>query len=174
MGTSKNSSKTYRVRRPRALSEFISKFTDDFYTKRGFPGGGMVQDWELVVGSRFAPLTQPIRIIRERSGVNGGAIVLHVANGSIASELKHEEVNICERINTYFGFNAVNRIRIVQRPLNKPEATNGKTNENFKNCNNNRSDIELKLSYVDDPDLKKALLSLGTSVSKRRIQKNKF
>ena len=47
-----------------------------------------------------------------------GTLILKVATGALALELSHKEPIIIEKINTYFGYGAVSRIKIMQTDSN--------------------------------------------------------
>ena len=49
------------------------------------------------------------------TGRAGGVLVLHVA-GAAALELQHSELQILERINGFFGYPAITRLRLIQAP----------------------------------------------------------
>ena len=45
---------------------------------------------------------------------------LRVASGGLAMELQHFEPVLVERINAYFGYPAVARVKLIQGPLPAP------------------------------------------------------
>ena len=60
----------------------------------------------------------------ERLG-GDGTLRLRV-DGPLATELKHLEPQILQRIASYFGYRAVNRLSLIQGPLEKPQVEKSK------------------------------------------------
>jgi len=101
----------------------VSKVTTPLYRKRGFAEARILSDWPVIVGERFAAVTLPEKLTFPRGGAGGGKRdgLLQVRVGApLATELQHLEPQIIERINGYFGYNAVARLKLVQGPVTPP------------------------------------------------------
>lgn len=85
--------------------------------KRGFVRGGLIAEWETIVGERLAASSLPERVSYPPKQSRGGTLHLRVATGSLAMELQHLEPQLIEKINGYFGYDAVARVRLVQGPV---------------------------------------------------------
>ena len=57
---------------------------------------------------------------RAAPGGRGGTLHVRVGSGALALELQHLEPVVIERINTYFGYRAVERLKLVHGPLPAP------------------------------------------------------
>jgi hypothetical protein len=101
------------ARQTRPLASALHKVTEKIYRKRGFASAGVVDNWPAIVGEELARHTSP-----ERLG-GDGTLRLRV-DGPLATEIKHMEPQILERIAGYFGYRAVNRLALIQAPLEKP------------------------------------------------------
>ena len=87
----------------------------------------------------------------------------------MAIELQHLEPLLVERINGYFGFKAIERLKVTQGPINKSEAKpDPRPRELEPEEETNLAD---SLMEVDDPELRQALTGLGRSVMGRKPQK---
>ena len=88
---------------------------------------GLVTDWATIVGERIARRSQPEKMIYRGSAKSKATLHIRV-EGALGVELNHIKPMIIERINQYFGFQAVADIRLHQKPLRrglrpKPEIT---------------------------------------------------
>ncbi len=104
-----------------ALASMLPRVTAPIFKKRGFAEAGILTDWPAIVGEHLARHTMPEKIAFARGARTAG--VLHVVTESaFAPELQHLEPQVIERINGYFGYYAVGRLRIqhgrvVRAPL---------------------------------------------------------
>ncbi|MGA8402290.1 MAG: DciA family protein, partial [Stellaceae bacterium] len=77
-------------------------------------GGGVLArlkaEWTAIVGPDIAAATWPEALAR------GGSLKLRVAPGK-ALELQHRAPLVIERVNLFFGRDAVTRLALVQGPL---------------------------------------------------------
>ena len=164
--TAKAIKKQIRGGSPRALASSLSAVTKTVFGKRGFADGAIVKDWVTIAGEHLARHSLPEKISTPRDKAAGGVLYLTIDSGGMATELQHLEPLLIERINGYFGFKAVDRLKITQGPLPKedhkpapPVRPLQKTEE---------SDLAESLLEVDDPELKEALEALGRAVIGRR------
>ena len=83
--------------------------------RRGFAEAAILSDWASIVGPLLTDRCQPVRVDFPRGKAQGGTLELH-ARGGAALELQHLAPQVAQRVNTFFGFAAIRRIRIVQSP----------------------------------------------------------
>ncbi|MBV8169463.1 MAG: DUF721 domain-containing protein [Alphaproteobacteria bacterium] len=83
--------------------------------KRGFAAARVIADWPEIVGAALAQSSVPERLVRAR-GLDAATLVVRVSPGA-ALELQHAMPQVIERVNGYFGFRAVDRLRLVQGPV---------------------------------------------------------
>jgi hypothetical protein len=82
---------------------------------------GLVQSWEEIVGQRLAATSRPEKIqwprrIGEDDPFEPAVLVI-ACEGLAALHLQHQTGEVVSRVNAFLGFNAIGRIRIVQKPL---------------------------------------------------------
>ena len=99
----------------RRLPDLLRRVLEPAARRRGLAEAKLLTEWPTVVGPMLATRCHPIRLSARPDGP-GGVLVLHVA-GAAALELQHSEPQILERINGYFGYGAVGRLRLIQAPL---------------------------------------------------------
>jgi hypothetical protein len=83
------------------------------FTRAGFSDPTLVLRWAEIAGAEVARLARPIKFT---AGSHGGVLTLK-AEPAAALFLQHETRNLCGRINSYLGREAVSRIKFIQGPL---------------------------------------------------------
>jgi hypothetical protein len=154
-----------RPQQPRAIADMIGKVLDPACAKRGLSSAALIAAWPQIVGRRYADCTQPERIIWPRrrgdEDVGGGTLVLRVDGGQ-AIYLQHELGQVIERINSYLGFNAVTRVKIVQTPLGRP--CPAETAKEPALAPDQAAALDRRLDAIDSPSLRESLRRLGQAV----------
>jgi hypothetical protein len=113
-------------RGPRPLADVIGRALEPACRRRGFATVDLVAHWPDIVGAAYAESTAPERLSwpRRPPGLDddGEPALLTVrCSGGTALRLTHELPMVIERINMFFGWRCVGRIRIVQLPVPRPE-----------------------------------------------------
>jgi hypothetical protein len=151
---------------PRALADTVAAVTKPIFGRRGFADGAVVRDWTAIVGDHLAAHCVPERIVHPRGKSDGGTLHLRVDGGSLAMELQHLQGPLMERVNTYFGYRAVGKVRIVQGPV--PSVETVPVEEPRQLDADQEGDLARRLEGIDDPDLRAALEGLGRSMMARK------
>lgn len=151
---------------PRAIAQSLSAVTKNVFSKRGFADGAILKDWPVIVGEHLARHSQPEKIVHPRGDGTGGALYLTIESGSMAIELQHLEPLLIERINGFFGFKAVDRLKITQGPLPKAEEKAGRPPRPLQPAE--EASLAESLMDVDDEELRQALKALGRAVMGRQ------
>jgi hypothetical protein len=106
------------------LRDVAGKVVGEAFTRHGFASAELVTRWTEIVGSEIAAHSEPMKIQWPR-GVDPqirspGILVLRV-EGPAAVEIQHLGAVICERVNRFFGWRAVERLAFRQSPLRRGE-----------------------------------------------------
>lgn len=144
---------------PKQLPDLLGKLLGSEARRRGLAEVRMVTDWAAVIGETIAARCQPVSLSRH------GVLHLDVTGGA-ALELQHAELQVIERINTYFGRKVVSRLHLRQSPPQRriltppppPPPTLDPAEE---------AAIDKTVEGVGDEALRKALASLGQTVSRK-------
>jgi len=155
-----------RTRWAKPVSQSIDRLTKGLLGKHGFTHGAIATKWPDIVGENMARHTQPEKIVFSRDGVTGGTLHLKTDSGAYATQLQHQEPQIIERINTFFGYKAVVRIKLIQGPLPHLKADPLGKPPRPLNAAEAR-DLAQAVAQVDDPEIKEALERLGSSIKGR-------
>ena len=73
------------------------------------------------MGDKLAQNIMPQKISYNSNSNLDGVLLLRVNSSSVALEIQYVEKQIINKINTYFGFRAIGRIKIIQGPIPSPE-----------------------------------------------------
>jgi len=109
---------------PRRLGPLITRIARKSAGRRGLPTAEILANWRSIVGPDLAPLTVPERVTFPRGTGDGGTLKLRVAAG-FGPVVAQESPMIIARLNTYFGYGAIARLRMVQGPAVANPAASG-------------------------------------------------
>jgi hypothetical protein len=106
---------------PVPVSDLATAILDPVLRKRAGISTGLVQSWEEIAGPRLATRSRPEKIQWPRRMHEDDpfepAVLVIACEGMAALHLQHETGEIINRVNAFLGFNAIGRIRIVQKPV---------------------------------------------------------
>ena len=150
---------------PVAAGSILRRATAAALRKRGFGEGEVIARWPDIVGPKLAALTAPEKLQQRRGDLAGAVLHVRVA-GAAAVELQHMAPTVIERINGFYGYRAVDRLKLVQGPLPVPE----KPHEAPKRALSPSESTALAAATAGtrNPTLRAALQRLGSSVLARR------
>jgi len=139
---------------PRAIAATLSKVTKATLAKHGRAYGTIVGEWPAIVGASVAESSLPEKLA-------GGVLTVRVAGGA-AMELQHRMPQVLERINSYIGSQAVERLRLIQAPVGRRARKPLPPAEPPADPR-----IDSVVSGVADPDLKRSLGRFGRRLAHR-------
>jgi hypothetical protein len=149
----------------RSLSELAHGFLAETFKRQGFASTELVTRWPEIVGLEIAAHAEPLKLQWPRTATNDepaepATLVLRV-EGPAAIEIQHQSGVILERINRFFGWQAVGRLALRQAPLKhraKPSPTRADREAAER--------VAATLTDVDDESLRMALGRLGAAVKR--------
>lgn len=100
---------------PRRLGPLITRIARKSAGRRGLPTAEILANWRSIVGPDLAPVTVPEQVTFPRGAGDGGTLKLRVAAG-FGPVVAQASPQILARLNTYFGYGAIVRLRMVQGP----------------------------------------------------------
>ena len=148
--------------RPRSISATIEKLTKPLFARRGLGHSVLINNWLQIVGDELAQHTSPDKISFPKNDRNGGILHIRIDSPALAIELQHKETQLIENVNSFFGYYAVKAIKIKQSTLSVEKNKNARIKNPLTNHQRNKLDSDLRI--IKDPELKKALLALGTEI----------
>jgi hypothetical protein len=152
-----------RKRQARPLSDFLGACLSDAFAQQGFASAELVTRWTDIVGAEIAAHAEPMKV-QWRKGVAGeqpdpATLILRV-EGPTAIEIQHLSAVIIERVNRFFGWQAIGRLALRQAPLSRRRTRPPRVGPNPEIMEK----IAAGLPEVADDDLRQALARLGASI----------
>lgn len=144
------------------LSKHFREITKAAFRRYGFAQADVVAHWEAIVGEELARVSAPERIrwprgAGDESQKQGGTLVIRAAPGR-ALELQYEASRIIARINSFFGYGAIAKLKVIQAAILLGETRRPPPIPEKPVC-------EQALAALEDSPLKAALERLGRSVA---------
>ncbi len=139
------------------------------FVKRGFAEAHVLSHWPDIAGEMLAEYSAPEKLVFPRGsgdagakGRRSGATLTIRVDGPVAVEIRHIEPQILERINGYYGYGAVARLKIVQGPL--PARARPHLRKIRSLRAEERDALAQGLEKIEEPGLRAALEKLGERV----------
>ena len=142
-----NKTQTY-IQGLRPFSSSIPKTLKKHLKKGGYNYSNIVDNWTKMVSKKISNACYPITVKMSKE-MREGTLVLNVVHGK-EMEVEYEKKEIIDKINSFFGYNCISRIKlkIIQNTIKSrnnvfPKIKNlTKIKEKMNKINNN----ELKVS----------------------------
>jgi hypothetical protein len=144
-----------RSGRARAAGDIVGKIGGVAFKRFGFIQGAVVSRWTEIVGERYAKVSSP-ESIRFPDGRRTAGVLTLLVEGAHAPLMQHLAPLIIERVNRFFGYQAVDRLVFRQgraaaapAPVKRPELRAVPT------------ELGEGLRQIADPELRACLESLA-------------
>lgn len=102
-----------RVPRTRPVGDLVGDIAGGAFKRFGFVQSAVVSRWAEIVGERYAKVSTPESIRFPGGSKSGGTLTLHV-EGAHAPLIQHLAPLITERVNRFFGYEAISKIAFRQ------------------------------------------------------------
>lgn len=150
----------------RLMPDLLGRLLGPAAKRRGLAEARLLTDWARIIGPEIAQHCQPVGLTRD------GLLQLHVS-GSAALEVQHSELQIVERINTFFGRPTVTRLRLRQAPRPRRALAMRAPPPPPALSSEEQEVITKTVETVADPDLRKALEALGGTLRQQQLLKKR-
>jgi hypothetical protein len=113
MEKSDHQAKPKRSMGPRDISDLAGRLGGRVLRRHGFAQDKLVSQWPELVGPQFAEASLPVKLSFTPGAKRGGTLTVRI-EGPLALHMQHVQDVILDRINRFFGYKAVERLRLVQ------------------------------------------------------------
>ena len=157
---------------PLSISDSLKDVNKKFLYKFGELDYTIHAKWSDIVGNFFIEHSEPIRVDSIAKSTNdiGDKIYdkyLHVnVSPPAALEFQHFQNKIIEKINSYFGYNAIQGIKIHQKYIKKNKSQNTKKNINLIQQEKDKVYIRQSTPKLSNKELEESIVNLGLSIKK--------
>ncbi|MEM9104743.1 MAG: DUF721 domain-containing protein [Pseudomonadota bacterium] len=147
------------------ISEIANGVLDPVLAKRAGINTMLLGMWDEIAGTEFADCTRPEKIrwprrANESDPFEPGTLTI-ACEGARALFLVHSQDQLIQRLNAVFGFPAIDRIKIVQKPISTGQIARRRQQAL---SSDRQKQLDQMLSGVESDKLRKALARLGTGV----------
>ena len=168
---SKNNNRSFK---PLKISDSLKDIKKNLLHKFGKIEYIIHAKWREIVGTFFFEHSEPQKITSifmhiDKKGDDVYQKILHInVTPSAAVEFQHFQDKVIEKINSYFGYKAIEGIRIHQ---NLYREKNILTSKNIDKPNNEKILQEIKKSThkIDDKKLQQSIVNLGLSINNEKV-----
>ncbi len=154
------------------LGGSISKLLDPLLAKRSHVDAALALSWPDIAGEKLAGRTQPLKVSwphrsSSEDPFQPGTLTI-ACEGAVALDLQYQTSELINRINKFFGYAAVTKIRIKQTALDtfKPRIKNA-----MRSIDHSEEKlIKDTVQYITDVELRNSLIKLGISIKNSQSQ----
>lgn len=139
------------------LKSLVDRATRPAQKKRGFSEQRILTEWPHIVGNTIAENSQPLKIAFDPHGNHGSTLHLMV-NPSWAMEVQYMEAMIVEKVARFFGYRAIERITIMQSPVNYTRKKQAELKQSTQQLSQKTKELT---ESIEDDSLREALKKLG-------------
>lgn len=154
----------------RAISDLMPEIGRTAFRRFGFVQSSVVTRWPEIVGPRHARICAP-ESIRFPPGEKNDGILQLVVVAAHAPMIQHVIPEIMDRVNRFFGYNAVAKVKIRQGEVKPPPAS--PTGASPPSLRPVPLELGESLRDIGDPELRAVLESLARSMGARDNQEEK-
>ncbi len=132
----------------------------------------LIAAWPAIVGEKHAEYTLPEKINWPRRTNEDDpfepATLVVACDGARAILFQAESGWILERVNGFFGYQAVARMKILQKPLHHLNKDREKLHKHVELDSESAARLQNTLQRVEDPGLRQRLEKLGRGIFSRQ------
>ncbi len=161
----------------RPVSELVGKVLEPVIARRTGMTMDLIAAWHSLLSEPLGNCSRPEKIqwprrVSDEDPFKPATLVV-ACEGPQAVFLQHETGIIIEKVNTFFGFTAIDRIKIVQKPVRLHDNSDKQARAQ-KLDNGEAHRLEAILEEVDDDILREKLRRLGSGMilKQRRSDEN--
>ena len=149
------------------VAKTIRPLAKQLLGKNGFMQIELLSSWEEIVGEKLSSYVLPQKISFAKDERTNGTLFLMVFGGAFAMEVESKKLQILQKVNAFFGYEALSKIKIMQN--NNPHNFLMDKNVYDKPKKNLVSEeeetyIDELIKDVDDENLRLKLINLGCAV----------
>ena len=145
----------------RPVAELVPQIGRSAFRRFGFVQSSVVTRWPEIVGERHAQVCMP-EAIRFPPGEKSDGILQIVVLPAHAPLIQHVIPEIMERVNRFFGYKAVARVKLRQGAVQPPRADGARTAP--PSLKPIPMELGESLRDIGDPELRTVLESLARSM----------
>ena len=157
---------------PKKIGETLSKVNKNYSSKFGQIEFLILSKWPQIVGSFFSDHSEPDKISRITDDFNEFdepvyKNFLHVrVSPAAAVEFQHYKDIVIEKINSFFGYQAISDLRLQQNLINIKKKNSAPKLYESEISKEERDLIKNEINAIHNKELEKSIVNLGASIKR--------
>lgn len=155
-----------RGKTAKPVGDILGKVMEPVLARKSGMTVSLIKAWGELVGEEFRHCTKPERIDWPRRSNEDDpfepATLIVACDNASALFFQHEQTAVLERINLFFGFEAVKRMKINQKPVHQTDADTSKPVKSISPAD--EAQLAEMLDEIDNQTLKNTMMKLGRGV----------
>lgn len=151
------------------IADIVGGVMDPLLRRKAGMTMGLISAWSEIAGGRLQDATRPERLVwpaqRSDNDPFEPATLIVACEAAAALRLQHQTSELIGRVNAFFGFAAVDRIKIVQKAVTQDRVDRRPALRDLVPREHER--VEEMVSRIDDPKLRKALQEFAEATLRR-------
>lgn len=154
-----------------SVAEMTMPLAKQILGRRGFMQLELLSSWTSIVGENMAQYSLPQKLTFPKDSHSDGCLTIMVPAGAFATEIAQNEPRIIDKINVFFGYPAVQKIRILQNGTLQDYRLKKKPTNKMKKTvvtDEEESYITEITKDIEQPELRKVVAELGRAIFLQR------
>ena len=150
------------------VSKIITPIAKQLLGQNGFFMVDLLSNWQALVGKNLATYALPVKLAFAPNSRRDGCLTIATIGGAFAMEIKQQERSLIAKINVFFGYEAISKIKIIQTANPEDFAIYKKPIENLQKNVVSVSEENYITELIKDirsPELREALQKIGQAVA---------
>lgn len=154
----------------RRIADLVPAIGDTAFRKFGFVQSSIITRWAEIVGARLALATRPVSLRFPPGAKSNGTLSVSVTSAH-APMVQHVLPDLIARVNQFFGYAAVARVKLVQGAVTAPTpgaATIARAPSAPAAPHGTPAAPQADLAAITDPELRAVLEGLASSLGRAK------
>ena len=147
----------FRIQGLRSFKDTLPKNLKKIINKKGYIYSDLLNKWSYLVGKKISDISYP-KSYKPNGNNSSGTLIILIERG-YEVEIEYSKKLIINKINSYFGYNIISKIRLET-------FENKKTNKKkFLVSNKSKNKYLESIKKIKNEKIKKSLINLTKSIS---------
>ena len=151
-----------------SLTREVQKLARPLLGQHGFTQVELITHWGEIMGAELAIGVKPVRLTFPAKDRMNGILHVRTAGGAFALLLEHQKGRIIERVNTYFGYPAVSKLKIEQGGVHLPQTQ--ESEPEWPLSEEELKPLLDKVNAISDESLRQKTLEIGIKLLQHKKQ----
>lgn len=149
------------------VSKVIMPVAKQLLGCQGFFIIDLLSNWPTIVGKNLATYALPIKLTFPPNTKRNGCLTITTMAGAYAMEIKQQERSLLDKINVFFGYEAIAKLKIIQTANQQDFSADKKPIENLQKNVVSAAEQNYITELTKDirsPELREALQKIGHAI----------